>query len=355
MQPTDRPADFLPQPLEPRVLFAHPSAYAVTNLVSDGSVAAAHTDANLVNAWGIAFNPAFDVVWVANNGSGNSTVYHPDGSTASTPVTIPPPQGGAAPSAPTGEVFNASKEFVVTSGNASAAAAYVWATEDGTISAWNPTVDANNAILEVDNSSNDAVYKGLATAKVSGHSFLYATDFHNNKIDVFDGSFHAATLKGNFTDPNLPAGFAPFGIQELNGKLYVTYAKQDADAHDDVKGVGNGFVDIFSNSGQFQKRFASAGALNSPWGVSKAPSGFGTFGGDILIGNFGDGLIQAFNGGGHSKGFLSDSNGTAITIDGLWGITPGPSKTDKHTLFFASGPNDEANGLFGAINVVKKS
>jgi uncharacterized protein (TIGR03118 family) len=355
MLTANRPNDFLPQPLEPRVLFSHPSAYAVTNLVSDGSAPAAFTDANLVNAWGIAFNPAFDVVWVANNHTGNSTVYHPDGSAVSAgPVTIPPPQGAAGPSAPTGEVFNAGKEFVVTEGNVSAAAAYVWATEDGTISAWNPSVDATNAILEVDNSASGTVYKGLATAKVNGHSFLYATDFHHNKIDVFDGSFHAATLKGNFTDPNLPAGFAPFGITELNGKLYVSYAKQDDVAHDDVKGPGNGFVDIFSNKGQFQKRFASGGGLNSPWGISKAPSNFGSFGGDILIGNFGDGKIQAFDGGGHSKGFLADSNGTTIVIDGVWGLTPGPAKDDKHTLFFTAGPNAEANGLFGGINLAKK-
>src|SRR5207302_1887694 len=185
-----------------------------------------------------------DVVWVADNHSGLSTVYHPDGSavTGVGPVSIPPPLGGAGPAAPTGEVFNATSSFVVTKNGASAPAAYVWATEDGTIAAWNPGVDATKASLEVDRSGSGAVYKGLATGTLKGRPMIYATDFHNGKVDVFDGTFAAATTKGNFTDPNIPAGFAPFGIQNLNGKLYVTYAKQDADAHDDVKGVGNGFV-----------------------------------------------------------------------------------------------------------------
>src|SRR5689334_2401343 len=197
--------------LESRLLLSHaPPTFTVTNLVSDGAFPAAHVDANLTNAWGIAFNPALDVVWVADNHSGLSTVYHPDGSAVAgvSPVTIPPPLGGAGPAAPTGEIFNATSSFVVTENGASAPAAYVWSTEDGTISAWNPNVDATNAILEVDRSASGAVYKGLATGTLKGKPMIYATDFHNDKIDVFDGTFAATTTKGSFTDPNIPAGFA---------------------------------------------------------------------------------------------------------------------------------------------------
>jgi uncharacterized protein (TIGR03118 family) len=233
------------------------------------------------------------------------------------------------------------------------AAVFLFATEDGTISAWAPGLSPNDqAVLAVDSSgaSPSAVYKGLVFGVNASGVFLFATNFRAGRIDVFDHTYHSAVTDGTFTDPNIPAGFAPFGIQNINGDLFVTYAKQDSRQHDDVAGKGNGFVDVFDTEGHLLRRFASRGDLNSPWGVARASYAFGGFSGDILVGNFGDGRINVFDSDGNSLGQLQDAKGKKIAIDGLWTLTlGGGAKSSSDTLFFTAGPNGETDGLFGTI------
>jgi uncharacterized protein (TIGR03118 family) len=335
-----------------------PSAAAVrqTNLVSDVAGTAPTTDSHLVNAWAIARSTS-GPFWVANNHSGTSTLYNGGGQPfpVGQPlvVTVPPPGGSAAgtSAAPTGMVFNATTDFMVTKGGKSGASAFIFATEDGTLSGWNQTVDAGAAILTADNSATGAIYKGLALANNGSANFLYATDFHRGRVDVFDNSFAPAHLSGAFTDASIPAGFAPFGIATINGNVWVTYAKQDEAQEDDVKAPGNGYVNIFNPNGGLVRRFASQGALNSPWGMVLAPAGFGNDGGAVLIGNFGDGHITAFDpSNGTARGQLTDGH-DPIAIDGLWGLEfgNGASAGDANTLFFAAGPADEDHGLFGML------
>jgi uncharacterized protein (TIGR03118 family) len=348
--------------------------FAQTNLVSDGTIPAAVVDKNLVNPWGVTFKPtgttAGSPFWVANNGAGVASLYKVDPTTnvpttQSLVVTIPTPAGSAAgtKSTPTGIVFNpntasGSTSFVVTSAGKSGPATFIFVTEDGTISGWNPSVNATNAILAVDQSSMGSVFKGAALATVNGSTFLYVTDFHNRVVDVFDSSFH---LVGSFADPRVPRDYAPFGIQNVDGTLIVTYAKQNLPAaHDDLAGAGHGGVDAFSPSGQMLLRIASHGRLNSPWGVALAPSSFGSFGNDLLVGNFGDGRINAFkpvfNRQGNlvrfsSAGPLRNASNKPITIDGLWSLTfgNGGSAGNANVLYFSSGPNGEQDGLFGSL------
>ena len=321
--------------------------YQQHNLVSDGFVVADHTDSNLVNAWGIAFN-AFGPVWVSDNGTGTSTVYNGAGTLLLT-VTIPP-ASGAQTANPTGIVFNANASPASFPVNSSAAK-FIFVTEDGVLAAWN---GGPNAVLVHDNSASGTVYKGLAISAGGNGAMLYATDFHHNKIDVWDSSFAPVTIPpGAFSDPTLPAGFAPFGIQAINGNLYVTYAKQDADAHDDVAGKGLGFVDIFDPNGNMLGRFASRGRLNSPWGIALAPAGFGALGDSLLIGNFGDGRINAFDlATGEPLGQLKGADGHPLVIDGLWGLAFGSGFVGQsvNALFFTAGPGGEAHGLYGRID-----
>jgi uncharacterized protein (TIGR03118 family) len=326
------------------------TAYAVTNLVSDGGTGTAHTDANLVNGWGIAFNPS-GFAWVADNGTSKSTLYDGNGVVQSLVVSIPAGTTGSA--SPTGIVFNGTQSFKVSSGGTSAPAMFLFVGEAGTLSGWSPTVNANTAITVFDGGSAGKIYKGLAEATFAGNSYLYATDFHNNTIDVFDGNFNRVTLAGNFTDPSLPAGYAPYGIQQIGGNLYVTYAKQDAEARDEVRSAGFGLIDVFDAGGTFVKRFANGGALNAPWGMAMAPSTFGKFANALLVSNFGDGRINAFDAStGQMLGTLSTSDGMPIVIDGLWGIAFGNGINSQpvDTLFFAAGPSDETHGLFGRID-----
>ena len=329
--------------------------YQQRNLVSDGSVPAAHMDPNLVNPWGIAFNPN-GPVWVANNGTGVATLY--DGQGVPQPlmqplvVIIPTPSNSTEPGNPTGIVFNGSMDFVVSQGGASNPAVFLFASENGTIAGWSPMVDRTHAILAVDNSPAGAIYKGLALAANGTANFLYATDFHHNRIDVFDAQFHPATLAGTFTDPDLPAGFAPFGIRNLNGDLYITYAQQDEDKKDDVPGKGLGLVDVFDANGSLIRRFASGGTLNAPWGLALAPADFGRFSNRLLVGNFGDGRINAFDlATGRFLGRLRGPDGRLLTIDGLWGISFGNGVAQQPTnvLFFAAGPEEETQGIYGRI------
>jgi len=236
----------------------------------------------------------------------------------------------------------------------------VFDTEDGTLSAWAGgfTPNPNNAVIAVDNSANGAVYKGLAFGVNVHGAFLFATNFNAGTIDVFgpngpDGLFTPATTDGGFTDPKIPTGFAPFGIENINGDLFVTYAKQNAEKHDDVAGPGNGFVDVFDTNGHFLRRFASRGSLNSPWGVARASFAFGRFSGDILVGNFGNGKINVFDSRGRFIDELDRPNGKPVIIDGLWKLTSGGGRTSSSdTLYFTAGPNDEKDGLFGTITPV---
>lgn len=330
--------------------------YRQTNLVSDIPGLARVTDSNLVNPWGLSHSPT-SPWWVSDNHTGVSTLYKGDGTPfpVGSPlvVTIPPPKGGTGPAAPTGNVFNGTSDFAVSGNNPGL---FIFATEDGTISGWNPNVDLHNAILKVDNSGSGAVYKGLAIGSNSSGNFLYATNFNAGVVEMYDAQFK---LVGSFTDSSLSTDcplpnqcFAPFGIQNINGSLYVTFALQDADKHDDVKGPGNGFVDVFDTSGNLIKRLVSNGELDSPWGLALAPNGFGRFGKDLLVGNFGDGHINAYEiDTGASRGQLKDQRGNPITIDGLWalGFGNGGTAGPTDTLFFTAGPNGEEHGLFGSI------
>jgi uncharacterized protein (TIGR03118 family) len=340
--------------------FSQRNAYKVNLLVSD-LPGPGVTDMRLKNAWGVAFSPAGSPFWVADNATGLATLYAGDGTIQNLVVTIPcppnPGQGSNCPTAaaPTGIVWNPTTNpmtaFLVPGTNIPAA--FIFATEDGTISAWaGGLTPPNKAVLAVDNSQTGpgAVYKGLAFGVNANGVFLFATNFRAGTIDVFDHTYAAATTDGGFVDPDIPAGFAPFGIQNINGDLFVTYAKQNDEKHDDVAGPGNGFVDVFDTDGHLLRRLASGGMLNSPWGVARASFAFGRFSGDILIGNFGDGRINALSMDGHSMDQLRGPGGKPLAIDGLWTLTlGGGAKSSSDTLYFTAGPNGEMDGLFGTI------
>src|SRR6266480_106286 len=329
---------------------ASPSArfYAQHNLISDGAVSADHVDAALVNAWGLVAS-ATSPWWVADNGTDSSTLYN-----GNTGATVALRVGVAG--APTGVVFNGGASFVVTNATASGPARFIFATESGTILGWNPGVVGTRAVVAVDNSGAGAVYKGLAIATTAAGDRVYATNFHAGTVDVFDAGFHP--VLGGFTDADLPPGYAPFGIRHLGGAIYVTYALQDADQHDDVAGVGHGFVDAFDTEGNLLRRVASTGRLNSPWGLAVAPTDFGTFSGNLLVGNFGDGHINAFDlehfrrdGELRPRGQLHAADGPPITIDGLWAIAfgNGAAAGPTNALFFTAGAIHEEHGLFGKL------
>jgi uncharacterized protein (TIGR03118 family) len=350
--------------------------YLITNLDSDLKGAAAVQDTRLQNSWSVAFSPAASPFWIADNASGCSTLYNGDGTIVPLQVNIPLPGNVVpmtdcktvnpknppkpTPAAPTGIIWNPSSAFVVP--GTQLQAAFIFDTEDGTISAWaQGLTPATNAVLAVDNSqvpnaANGAVYKGLAFGVNVNGAFLFATNFRAGTIDVFGppttpgGLFTTATTDGGFVDPDIPHGFAPFGIQNINGNLFVTYAKQNGTRDADVAGQGNGFVDIFDTGGHLIRRFASRRTLNSPWGVARASFAFGRFSGDILVGNFGDGTINVFNSAGDFRGQLSGADGKPLTINGLWTLTlGGGARSSSDTLFFTAGPNNQNDGQFGTI------
>ena len=322
------------------------------NLVADVSgYDATRLDPNLVNAWGLVFTPN-GIAWVNAADPGLSFVLRENGDQVIPPVSIPSPDNPAGGGKPTGIVFNGTSNFKIpANGNAGR---FIFAGEDGVISAWN---GGAVAIKVADRSPFDAVYKGLALASDGGVNFLYATNFKGGKIDVFDTAFQYITTKP-FWDPGIPSGYGPFNIQNIGGKLYVTYAKQKGpDNEDDQAGAGNGYVDIFNPNGTLVKRFISRGQLNSPWGIAMAPSTFFAEGGDeedgqniILVGNFGDGHINAFNSDGKFLGQLR-RHGNPIVIEGLWALVFAPNATgsDPNKLFFTAGPDDEEHGLFGYL------
>lgn len=331
--------------------------YVQHNLVSDGAVPADLIDPDLVNAWGLTSSPT-SPWWVANNGTGTATLYNGNtGAKLSLTVTVQPD--------PTGDVFNGSTGFVVSHGTASGPARFLFASEDGTISGWNPAVLPTQAIVAVDNSAARAVYKGLAIASTSTGDFLYASNFRAGTVDVFDSAFHPVHIPGGFSDSDLPEGYAPFGIRNIGGVIFVTYALQDAAKHDDVPGEGHGFVDAFDTAGTLLRRVASKGQLNSPWGLALAPADFGKFSNDLLVGNFGNGRIHAFdptklNGQGefqHRGPLHSAAEGRPIEIDGLWALAfgNGAAAGPTNTLFFTAGPFGEQHGLFGSLVLAPSS
>ncbi len=340
------------------------SAFSFTTLVSDtAGTGALVVDPNLKNPWGVVFGPTTPV-WVANNHSETSTLY--DGNGKAQPLVVNTVPNGAVTFDPTGIVFNGSTtDFMVTSAGKTGPALFIFSGEGGMIAGWSPAVDRNNTVITYPAAGGDsggAIYKGLAIAKNGTASFLYATDFHNNKVDVFDTTFAKQTLTaGAFADSKLPAGYAPYGIQAIaNGaagatQIYVSYAKQDADAKDQVIGAGLGVVDIFDVSGTLIKQLIPAGgALNGPWGMALAPADFGTLSNMLLVGNFGDGKINGYDPAtGTFVGAISDSAGAAFAIPGLWGIAFGNNAANQphNTLFFAAGTNDEANGAYGRIDL----
>jgi uncharacterized protein (TIGR03118 family) len=369
------------------------NAYVVTNLVSNiAKLGGKVIDPNLQNAWGVAFTPAASPFWISDNNNGLSTLYDGDGAIAppGSPLVVtipcPPPgtvgQGSSCPpssppnsAAPTGLVWNPTTStttgfLVPLTGKV---ASFIWDTEDGTLAAWTGGLTpADNAVLAVNNANvpnamAGAVYKGLAVGiNVNGVSvnggtdfvLLFATNFRAGTIEAYapapststNGFYVPVSTDGGFSDPNIPPGYAPFGIQNINGDLFVTYAKQNAQKHDDVAGEGNGFVDVFDTDGHLLRRFASRGTLNSPWGVARASYAFGGFSGKILVGNFGDGRINVFDSDGNFLDQLRDTNGKPLKIDGLWTLTLGGGAiSSSDTLYFTAGPNNETNGLFGTI------
>jgi uncharacterized protein (TIGR03118 family) len=349
--------------------------YTQTNLVSDMVGAAAVHDPNLINPWGLS-RSSTSPWWVSDNNSGDSTLY--TGAGAIVPingngiVTIPPPKNAPAGTlaAPTGTVFNGSTDFVLPAPNGKAAA-FIFATEDGTISGWN---GGTAAVLAVDNndngSANGAVYKGATTAMIDGKRFLYVTNFRSGHVEVYDTNFKPVKLPAEAFDPggdgdhdsddgpaaeHIPNGFAPFNIQNIGGSLFVTYAKQDASRHDDVGGAGNGYVEIFTPSGTHIGHLQHGSWLDSPWGVVWTTRDFGVFSNTILVGNFKSGWVAAFNGFTYKFiGFVKNPDDSLLTIDGLWSLTfgNGASAGPSTTLYFSAGPDQETHGLFGTLTPV---
>src|SRR5579862_2977626 len=307
-----------------------------TNLVSDTG-GATTTDANLVNAWGVSFSPN-GPFWISDNGTGVSTLYDGSGANQGLVVTIPA-AGGGSNGPVSGQVFNGTaSDFVIPSHGQSL---FIFDSEDGLITACN---SVTTSFTVADRSGTGAVYKGLEMAQNGGANFLYATNFNAGAVDVYDSTF---TYSTSFTDVTIPAGYGPFGIANIGGLLYVTYAKQDPAKHDDVAGPGNGYVDVFNPNGTLNKRLVSRGALNSPWGLALAPNSFGAFGGTLLVGNFGDGHINAYNiSTGASMGSLNNSTGQPLVIDGLWAIVfgNGAGAGLTSTLYFTAGPGGESHG-----------
>lgn len=346
------------------------TGFADTALVSNnvGVVATSTTiDASLSNPWGLVTAPGLPF-WISDNNSNLATLYSGTGQIQTNAVTgsnaggiaIPASAAGVAAN-PTGQVFNGNGGFLISTSNGQETALFIFGGEGGTIAAWAKDSGAAAATSYddgVDNGTNHAVYKGLALGTVNGASYLYATDLHNNKIDVFDTHFaKPAGMQGKFIDPTLPAGFVPFGIAALNSQLYVTYTMRDAALHDEVTGAGLGYVDVYDFNGNFISRFASAGALNAPWGIALAPAGFGSLEGDLLIGNFGDGTINIFAPNGTSlatpMGPMTDNSGSTLAIPGLWSLVFGDGDSDKPltTLFYTAGFANQTDGVLGSIIV----
>src|SRR5437867_11178065 len=316
-------------------------SYGWTNFQSDIPGVATHTDPNLVNPWGMAVSSG-GTIWVSDNGTGVSTLYHQDGTAASLVVTIPTAARNKEGGNPTGVVFNGTTFFKVTLNGNSQPSRFIFVSEDGSISGWSPLLDETHAIIAVDNGTNKgskhAIYKGATLGVANGHNFLYVTDFHTGRVETYDENFQPVN-PGGFIDSTLPAGYAPFGIRNFNGQIFVTYALQDSKKEDDVAGPGNGFVNVFDTSGNFIRRLVSNGNLNAPWGLALVE------GDELWIGNFGDGMINNYDPEtGAFLGTINRADGTPLQFDGLWDLL-----VLGDGVYFTAGIADEEHGLFGLI------
>lgn len=331
--------------------------YQQKNLVSNLPGQADVTDPNLVNPWGLS-RSSTSPWWVADNGTGVSTLYGAAGNIVSLVVTIPPSDPNVSSTGnPTGTVFNGSTEFEIVKGKP---AVFMFVSEDGVISGWNPTVQPTGAVIKV-NQKTKSVFKGATIATLNGaqrgtHNYLYVADFRQGRVEIFDGNFQRTmALENNFAQ-NTPAGYAPFNVQNIGGNIYVTYAKQDADKEDDVAGPGLGFVSVFTTTGQLLRKLERGSWLNAPWGVTQAPSDFGPYSHYILVGNFGSGQIAAFDPvTGAFQDLLRDATSQPIVIHGLWALSFGNDATagPATTLYFSAGSNHEQGGLFGSLIALK--
>lgn len=331
--------------------------YKQTNLVSNIPGMAATTDPNLVNAWGISRGTTTPW-WVSDNGTGLTTLYSGTGSIVPLVVTIPAADSGSG--TPTGQIFNGTQDFQLTPGNP---ARFLFVTEDGTVSGWNPAVSATAAVIKV-NTHGASVFKGMAVATVTdphggSANYLYVADFRKARVNVYDTNFHRISMDEDaFRDERVPHGFAPFNVQNIGGDLYVAWAKQDGAKHDEVDGAGLGYVTVFSPTGRRLHRLQWSKWFNAPWGMAQAPSDFGVYSHDVLVGQFGSGQILVFDPvTGALKGTLNDASNAPITINGLWGINFGSGGTSGSAtaLYFAAGLNDEQDGLVGTITAVENT
>ncbi len=335
---------------KPPVTVTNVPGYEQINLVGD--VASTNgspkfADTNLVNPWGLFVWAGTEVV--ADNGQGVATFYRAGGKPAALVVTIPTPAGSTNPAAPSGVAVNTSTNFVLTQNHKSGRSEFIFVTEEGTISGWNQEVNASNALMMVDNSTNNAIYKGAAFAWTTNGPALYVSNFKSGKVEMYGGDFK---LIKSFTDTNIASGYAPFGVHNIDGHIFVTYAKRKApDNHDDEAGPGNGYVDIFDREGNLERQLAARGALNSPWAVAEAPEHFGKYHDAILVGNFGDGHINAYDPlTGDLLGQLNDTHGNVIQIEGLWALSfPSFDGERSNSLYFTAGPGDESHGLLGIL------
>ena len=327
------------------------NAYLVRNLVSDIPELADNTDPNLIGAWGIS-ESATSPFWISDAGTGVSTLHNSSGDAIPLVVTIPVSKAGGAKGSPTGTVWNGSAGFEVASGKA---AVFLFDTLDGTISGWNPQVDRQNAVVMVDNSAKGASYFGLAIGVSNGNTFLYAANFHAGTVEVYNSTFQPVALPNAFKDPMIPANYAPFNVQNLGGKLYVAYAQQNAGKNFAATGAGLGYVDVFDTAGNLLQHLIAGAQLNAPWGLAIAPAGFGDYAGDLLVGNFGDGTINAFNpASGAYVATLNDPLGTPVVVPNLWALQPGNggSGGDVNAIYFTAGipgPDGGNHGLFGRL------
>lgn len=322
------------------------NAFREVRLVADQPGHAATTDPDLVNAWGLAAGPTTPL-WVSNNGTSTSTLY--SGAMQGKPVTKVPLVVNIPGGAPTGVVFNPTSGFLLSQGGRTGPALFVFAAESGNITAWNQSGDLTKAVVVAH--TPQAVYKGLTMASPGSRHLLLAADFHHARIDVFNQQFDRVTRPHAFPSRGVPAGYAPFDVSDLGGKVYVTYAKQDATATDDVAGPGHGFVNVFSERGRYLETLVRRGALDSPWGLAIAPSGFGPFAGKLLVGNFGNGRVHVVDRhSGRVVATLRNSMGRPVVIDGLWALYPGNGVAGATSdVWFSAGPDGEAHGLLGIL------
>ena len=319
--------------------------FSWVNLQSDIAGVAQRVDPNLVNPWGMALSSS-NTIWVADNGAGVATSYNADGTSTGLVVTIPASTSNTEGANPTGNVANSTSFFKVTKNGNSLPSTFIFVSEDGSISGYNAALDPTNAIIAVDNGATGAVYKGATIGVANSHNFLYVTNFHAATVETYDENFALqSSASFPFTDPNIPAGFAPFGIRQFNGQVFVTYALQNAEMHDDVAGPGNGFIDVFDTSGNFVKRLVSNGNLNSPWGLALASRNFNPFQNDLLVGNFGDGRINVYDPNtGAFIGTPTEKDGTPLDFANLWDLLP-----LNNGIYFSAGIAHEQDGLFGVI------